>query len=395
MGGRRAAAGGGSGPLYGLAGVGILALLLFSSRGADLSSQAAQAQQAVQQAMRQAGLDTARALQSESSEQKQQGRLRYRFIEERYRLPSSFAWDPLRKRLENHFDGRRRSFLRTERSRQGSSTVYRIEVAAASGLEIYRAVLEQPKPPPAQAPPVPAPPVVAGGRPPGPPVAFPRGKGKIAIVLDDWGYNMNQIPELAAIRSPLTVAILPGLPHSAEVAQQAAARGHEVILHMPMEAMDPDEPREKGRTILKGMSKREILELIDRSLTTVPQARGLSNHQGSKVTSDPASMEVILRETKRRGLYFLDSFVTGQSVCAQVARVVRVPFAQRAVFLDNEGSAPRIQERLSELAEAAGEKGQAVGIGHDRPTTLEVLRAAVPELEEAGYTLVPVSDLVE
>lgn len=246
-------------------------------------------------------------------------------------------------------------------------------------------------PKPAVAPaPVPAP------RPPAPaPGAFPAGRGKIAIVLDDWGYSLKQVPELTAIRAPLTVAVLPGLPHSAEVAREAARRGHEVILHMPMEAMNPGEPREEGRTILKGMGRSEILQLLDRSLATVPLAEGISNHQGSKVTSDPGSMEVVLRETKRRGLYFLDSFVTSQSVCAEVARKVKVPFARRAVFLDNEESVPQIRERLSELAQEAAEKGAVVGIGHDRPVTMETLRQAVPELEEAGYTLVPVSELVE
>ncbi len=225
--------------------------------------------------------------------------------------------------------------------------------------------------------------------------AFPKGRGKIAIVLDDWGYSLKQMPDLAAIDAPLTLAVLPGLPHSAEVSERAAARGHEVILHMPMEALDPGAPREEGRTILQGMGKAEILKLLDRSLATVPLARGISNHQGSKVTSDPASMEVVLREAKRRRLYFLDSFVTGQSVCAEVARKLEVPFAQRAVFLDNEESAARIRERLVELARAAAERGEAIGIGHDRPVTMECLRRAVPELEKAGYTLVPVSELAE
>ncbi|MBI3322923.1 MAG: divergent polysaccharide deacetylase family protein [Candidatus Omnitrophica bacterium] len=260
-----------------------------------------------------------------------------------------------------------------------------------------RAAAQHPGARPAAVPkPAVAPAAVPAPRPPAPaPAPFPAGRGRIAIVLDDWGYSMSQVPELRAIRAPLTVAVLPGLPHSADVAREAAGRGHEVILHMPMEAVNPDEPREEGRTLLKGMARSEILELLDRSLATVPLAEGISNHQGSKVTSDPGSMEVVLRETKRRGLYFLDSLVTSRSVCAEVARKVKVRFAQRAVFLDNEESAPRIRERLVELAQAAAEKGAAVGIGHDRPVTVEVLRRAVPQLEEAGYTLVAVSELAE
>ena len=238
--------------------------------------------------------------------------------------------------------------------------------------------------------PVPGIPVV----PPLPAISFPPGKGKIAIVLDDWGYTLKQVPILEAIHQPLTVSVLPNLAHSAEVARAAQASGHEVILHMPMEAMDPSAPKEAG-TILTGMPRREVVDLMDRSLSTVPSARGINNHQGSKATADAVLMEIVLQETNRRGLYFLDSYVTKQSVCAEVAQRIRIPFARRSVFLDNELSGPAIQKQLMELARVAARHGQAIGIGHDRLVTMEVLRQAVPALEKAGYTLVPVSRLTE
>lgn len=227
-----------------------------------------------------------------------------------------------------------------------------------------------------------------------PALSFPRGKGKIAIVLDDWGYTMKQVPALVSIRRPMTLAVLPGLDHSADVARAARVNGHEVILHMPMEAIDPKAPRESS-TLLVGMPRRQVIEKLDRALDTIPSARGISNHQGSKATADSPLMEVVLKETKRRGLYFLDSVVSNRSVCAEVAAQVRIPFAQRAVFLDNEISAPAIQKQLEELALTASKHGQAIGIGHDRPVMLAVLQKAVPALEKAGYTIVPVSELTE
>jgi hypothetical protein len=238
--------------------------------------------------------------------------------------------------------------------------------------------------------PVPSPPVAL----PAAPLVFPKGRGKIAIVLDDWGYTMKQVPSLNGIRRPLTLAVLPELPHSADVARAARANGHEVILHMPMEALDPAEPRE-GSTLLSGMPRQQVIERLSRSLRSVPSARGISNHQGSKATADPALMEVVLREAKRRGLYFLDSYVSNRSVCAEVAAKVRIPFARRVVFLDNEQSSPAIQKHLAQLASIASEHGEAIGIGHDRPVMMEVLKKAVPALEKAGYTLVPVSELTE
>ncbi|MBI3333546.1 MAG: divergent polysaccharide deacetylase family protein [Candidatus Omnitrophica bacterium] len=219
-------------------------------------------------------------------------------------------------------------------------------------------------------------------------------KARIAIVLDDWGYNLKQVPALGRIHQPLTVSVLPNLPFSTRVARAAHAGGHEVILHMPMEARDSRAPREAG-TLLTRMSREEVLQSLGRSLATVPFARGLSNHQGSKGTADRALMETVLGDLKRRGLFFLDSRVTEESVCRQVAGRLNLRFAQRAVFLDNDKSPEAIRARLAELAKVAERNGGAVGIGHDRGATLQVLEERIPALEEAGYQFVPVSDLTE
>lgn len=64
-------------------------------------------------------------------------------------------------------------------------------------------------------------------------------KGRIAIVIDDWGYNLNNLEIAEGIKQPLTCAILPNLNNSLLVAQKLNNLGFEIILHLPME------PKEK------------------------------------------------------------------------------------------------------------------------------------------------------
>lgn len=222
---------------------------------------------------------------------------------------------------------------------------------------------------------------------------FPQGRGRIAIVLDDWGNSLRQIPALSEIRRPLTVAVLPGLPYSERVSQEARRHGHQVLLHMPMEPMNPDEPQEPD-TLLTGMSRQQIRDRLDRSFASVPGAAGMNNHQGSRATADPVLMQGVLEELKRRGLVFVDSY-TGRSVGPELSRRLGVRFARRDVFLDNDNSPAAIRRQLLELVRVASEQGSAIGIGHDRPATLEVLRQDLPALKKAGYTLVHVSELTE
>jgi polysaccharide deacetylase 2 family uncharacterized protein YibQ len=186
---------------------------------------------------------------------------------------------------------------------------------------------------------------------------------------------------------------LPGLDLSRKVAERLHSLGLEVILHLPME------PKEKYRleknTILVTMDEKTIKDIFNADLDSIPYLKGVSNHMGSKATVDPKTVGVLLNEIKKRNLYFLDSLVTGRSVCKGVARKVGVRFARRDVFLDNLEEPEYIKRQLNELKAIAKTRGFGIGIGHDRKVTLEVLRKSIPELSRQGYKFVFVSELVK
>lgn len=340
----------------------------------DWTPEVDRAEAAVVGLLKAQGVVPGRDLLGEAIEPRRQGGWSWTFKEQRYRVPADFAWEGFRKSLPGALKKRSLGLLKTGRERKAGSWVFQVVVGRGS-VSLYRLVLEKST-------------AVSAA----PALHFPHGQGKIAIVLDDWGYSLHQVPVLSAIRSPLTVAILPGLPYSTEVAKAAHAQGHEVILHLPMESRDPHEPREK-ETITTSLGPPKILARFNQAVESIPFAQGVSNHQGSKATSDEALMEMVLGEAKRRRLYFLDSLTTDGSVCKQVAQRLRLRFAQRNVFIDNENSPEAIYQRVAQLATIASRRGVAVGIGHDRPATLQFLQQAIPALESAGYTLVPTSEV--
>ena len=253
---------------------------------------------------------------------------------------------------------------------------YKVTIALLSFIIILQWVVTIPKP--KKAPPkIPA-------------VAY---KGKIAIVIDDWGYNLNNLPIIDQIKQPLTASILPHLSYSRAVADELYARGVEIILHLPME------PHEKYRleknTIMTTMGAADIIKIIDGDLADLSHAKGVSNHMGSAATEDSRTMETVFGELKKRKLYFLDSYVTAKSICGRLARLVGLAFAKRDVFLDNNEEAEYIKAQVYKLKMKAKLYGSAVGIGHDRKITLEVLRVIMPQLEKEGYRFVPLSELVK
>lgn len=217
-------------------------------------------------------------------------------------------------------------------------------------------------------------------------------KGKIAICIDDWGYHQHTLEIVSQIKYPLTIAVLPNLNYSSEIAKILNNLGFEIILHLPME------PYEKYRlekdTVLSSMDEPAIIAVLNKDLADVGYAKGVSNHMGSKLTSDLRAMGIIFKELKKRHLYFLDSVVTAKSLCFRLARKMKLKFAQRDIFLDNQEEPEYIRMQINRLKTKARIFGQAIGICHDRSVTLEVLKEIIPELEKEGYKFVFVSELV-
>ncbi|UCB57518.1 MAG: divergent polysaccharide deacetylase family protein [Candidatus Omnitrophota bacterium] len=219
---------------------------------------------------------------------------------------------------------------------------------------------------------------------------------KVAIIIDDWGYNLRCLNLLKQIDAPITVSVLPNLNYSSEIAEAAKSYDKEIILHLPLE------PEEAGRkigleehTITSDMPDEEIIKNIELAFASVPYACGVSNHMGSCATGDVRLMSTTFAELKKRELFFLDNLVTNKSVCKELAAKMKIKFARRNIFLDNLDSYDYIKGQVEKLGDFARRKGQAVGIGHPKVTTLKVLKDMIPQMQAEGIEFVFVSELAE
>ncbi|MCM8780086.1 MAG: divergent polysaccharide deacetylase family protein, partial [Candidatus Omnitrophica bacterium] len=62
---------------------------------------------------------------------------------------------------------------------------------------------------------------------------------------------------------------------------------------------------------------------------------------------------------------------------------------------DNESDPAYIRAQLQELKDLAQSRGWAIGIGHARKATLEVLKEEMPKLQKEGFKFVKISELVK
>jgi polysaccharide deacetylase 2 family uncharacterized protein YibQ len=217
---------------------------------------------------------------------------------------------------------------------------------------------------------------------------------RLAIILDDLGYDRAPAEALLSLPFPLTVSVLPNHSYSAEIAEEAHRRGDEVLLHVPMESSSYGAQPEAGE-LRVGMKPEEVDRRIGEMLESVPHVAGVNNHQGSRATADPALMNAVMAALRRRSLFFIDSRTTTETVAYNAAQSDGVRAAYRnAQFLDDTPTREAVLAQLSLAERQASRLGWAVAIGHPHPGTLAALEQALPELQARGVHLVFASDLV-
>ena len=215
-------------------------------------------------------------------------------------------------------------------------------------------------------------------------------KPTLIIVIDDAGYNLDQLRPFLALPFPLTIAVLPQVDQSAEAARLAAEAGKEVILHQPMQALGGNDPGPGA--ILLGMSDEEAASLAGRNLDSLQGVVGMNNHMGSAVTRHEPLMRAIIDLVKRRGIYYLDSRTVPDTATAVLCLELSVPYWERDVFLDNTGDKQSILHALEEGKKIASAKGASVLIGHVWSAELaQTLMDIYPQLYEEGYSLSTIS----
>ena len=224
-----------------------------------------------------------------------------------------------------------------------------------------------------------------------PAAAAPR----IALIIDDLGYRYSDGLRATKLPGPVACAVLPATPRGEMLARTAHAHGKEVFLHLPLQANEEDGPDEPGDLVLD-MSRGQFADAFERHLASVPYAIGVNTHRGSLLTRHPGHMGWLMDEiNSHKGLIFVDSYTTPDSVAMQLAGESGVPALRRDVFLDDRLDEEDILREFEKLKAVASRRGFALGIGHPYAETLAVLERELPRLAAQGYELVPVSALLD
>ena len=217
---------------------------------------------------------------------------------------------------------------------------------------------------------------------------------QLAIVIDDVGYSHNRGMRAVKLPGPITLAVLPFAPHTKILVAQAVKHNKDIIIHQPMEPQPSPTVAEEEGTLKLQMGSQEFDQHLLNALDAVPQRVGLSNHTGSLLTAHHRPMRRVMQQLSQRGLFFLDSRTTAETVALDVAQQMGVPSIRRDVFLDHTRTEAAISQAFDQAVKVARRKGHAVLVGHPYPVSLTFLEQRLLTLP-ADIKLVHVARLVD
>lgn len=216
---------------------------------------------------------------------------------------------------------------------------------------------------------------------------------RIAIIIDDIGYDRATVKKFLSLNLPITLSMLPDSPFAKNIIGQARKKHVEIMLHQPMEPFEYPRINPGPGTLLTSMSPDELVQQLIQNLESMPFVSGVNNHMGSKMTASASQMRQVFSVLKQRNLFFIDSRTTEKTICRPSADLLQIPFGERDIFIDHFQDSDFIKKQLYELVRIAKTHGDAIGIAHPYTKTYQVLKNVLPDLKQE-VRFVPASEVV-
>lgn len=213
------------------------------------------------------------------------------------------------------------------------------------------------------------------------------------VVLDDAGMNLASVQVLEKFNGDYTVAIIPRLQESKNIASYLYNKQIAYLVHLPMEPIG--ESYAGDYALSTQASEDELHNLIHYNLIDFDNFLGINNHMGSMATTDERVVDILLQflQNNLDKMIILDSRTTEFTKLATRAIEMNFLTAIRDVFIDNFNDVLYIKNQIREGVTIAQKRGYAVLIGHvTKSETLQALIEMYDEVSEQGGSFHSIRD---
>jgi polysaccharide deacetylase 2 family uncharacterized protein YibQ len=217
----------------------------------------------------------------------------------------------------------------------------------------------------------------------------------IAIVIGGLGIGTaatdNAIKQLPA---GITFAFAPYGADTPKSAGRARAKGHEILLQIPMEPDNYPDNDPGPQTLVTALTSEQNLDRLHWLLSRLHGYVGVTTLMGARFVTSEAALSPVLRDIASRGLLYLDDGTEPKSAAPEIAGAIQAPFLKADLVLDAKASWSDIDDALSKLEAIAAERGSAVGLAELQTVSIERIARWAKAAEARGIRIVPLSAIL-
>jgi polysaccharide deacetylase 2 family uncharacterized protein YibQ len=219
-----------------------------------------------------------------------------------------------------------------------------------------------------------------------------QGRPVIAIVIGGLGFNATATTQaIDELPAEVTLSFVPYSQNLQSWIDRARARGHEVMLELPMEPFDPDADDTGPQTLLASASSAQNITRLEQLLSLGSGYFGVTNYQGARFATSGQASAPVVQALRRRGLSFISSGIGQRTALSVEAQRAQLPNTAADRIIDAGREADAIDDQLLNLEALALQNQSAIGAGFAYPVTMEQVGRWARDVESRGYQLAPAS----
>lgn len=217
-------------------------------------------------------------------------------------------------------------------------------------------------------------------------------KPKVAIIIGGLGFNARQTAQAIDELPPeVTLSFVPYASNLQGLINQARARGHEVMLELPMEPFDPAADDTGPQTLMATGDTSQNVARLENLLARGAGYFGVTNYQGARFAASAQASGPIVAQLRRRGLAFIATGIGQRTALSVEAARAGLQNTAADRIIDARREADSIDEQLLNLEALALQNGGAIGAGFAYPVTMVQVGEWAAEVGTRGYALAPAS----
>jgi uncharacterized protein len=238
--------------------------------------------------------------------------------------------------------------------------------------------------------------IAANGRTPAQAYARPftarQDRPLIAVIIGGLGFNTRATTQAIEELPPeVTLSFVPYAQDLQSWIDRARARGHEVLLELPMEPFDPDADDTGPQTLLASATPQQNVSRLEQLLSRGAGYFGVTNYQGARFAMSAQASQPVVQALRRRGLVLISSGIGQRTALSVEAQRAGLGNTAADRIIDARREADAIDDQLLNLEALALQNQNAIGAGFAYPVTMEQVGRWARDVESRGYQLAPAS----